>query len=456
MPVSLHPIGDLKRKMSPNPENIFTGKAKSPHKPMPAHALTSKLARPLRKLHLTLVASFLASALHAQDAVKAPAEPTFPATEPQAPTSFSDSATVAQFFFGKDNLPDTFYDEVQAWKEQYHIPISIGADHWFHIDRDEHIYGDGYGVPGESGTYYYYIDFDPSLQLESDFASEAGAHVQFRFRDSGDKLRAFYSGEYWFYEAYGYLKTNIGTFKAGQIVTQFGVAWDGTWWEGVPYFDGYKFDPDYGVGWDNEWKFSDHFLLDSVAQFFFASDGVNGSIPGADAESGSGLSEENTGVIRLVPTWKFDQDQSLAWGVSGLYGGIKGASVDPGVDSRRGVWGTDLTYTWKNFSVFGEYIDAYGATNPVRYVSGGPSDHVNSARIGVSYKYGPATFHINYSHGWDHQPRGQQYVFDPGVNFQMAKNIVLYLEYVKWDVTNRYGVTSKFDDGFESIIVWNL
>lgn len=390
-----------------------------------------------------------------QETIKAPANPTFPAIAPEARTSFGESTDLAQVFFGKNNFPDSFYDSVQAWKEKNHLPISIGANHWFHLDRDDRIYGNGYGVPGENGTYYYYIGLDPSFKLENDFFKEVGAHVQFRIRDD-DKLRPFYSDTYWFYEAYGYAKTSIGTFKAGQIVTEFGIPWDGTWWEGVPYFDGYKFDPDYGFSWDNTWKVSGHFAVDSAAQFFVASDGVNGSISGADAESGPGLAEENTGVVRLVPTWKFNDDTSLAWGVSGLVGGIKGAAAYRDVDGTRGVWGTDLTFTWKNFSVFGEYIDAYGTTNPVRYVSGGPSDHVNSARAGVSYKYGPATFHIVYSRGWDHNPGGHQFVFDPGLNLQLTKNVVLYAEYVKWDVTNQKGVTAEFDDGFELILVWNL
>lgn len=431
-----------------------------------SRALT-RAYRSARTLCSFAATAFFAQSVYAQDAVqpptqetlKAPANPTFPATASQVANSFGESTDLAQFLFGKDNFPDRTYDEFQAWKEKYHLPISIGANHWFHLDRDERIYGDGYGVPGEEGTYYYYIGLDPSFKvgdpLGDSFVDEVGAHVQFRIRD-GDKLRPFYSDTYWFYEAYGYAKTQIGTFKAGQIVTEFGIPWDGTWWEGVPYFDGYKFDPDYGISWDNTWKVSDRFSVASAVQFFFASDGVNGSIAGADAESGLGLAEENTGVIRLVPTWKFNQKTSLAFGVSGLVGGIKGAAAYKDVDGTRGVWGSDLTFTWKNFSIFGEYIDAYGATNPVRYVSGGPSDRVDSGRVGVSYKYGPATFHVNYSRGWDHNPSGHQFVFDPGLSLQIFKDLVLYAEYVKWDVTNQHGVTAKFDDGFELILVWNL
>lgn len=400
------------------------------------------------------------SNLQAQDAItppptKAPAGPPKPPATAAPPSTFAGSATVSEFLFGKDSAWDRTYDQIEAWKKDHGIPFSIGANNWFHIDRDEYVYGNGYGVPTESGTYYWYLQADPFFKIGDSFLEEVGGHVQFRFRDDeNDKLRAFYYDTYWFYEAYAYAKTKAGTFKAGQIVTEFGVPWDGTWWEGVPYFDGYKFDPDYGFGWDNTWKISDRFTVESAAQYFVASDRVNGSIPGADAESAPGGRERNTGVVRLVPTYKFNDDFKIAFGVSGLYGQVK--STSPLTDDTRGVFGTDLTLTYKNFSIFGEYIDEYGVTNPVRYVSGGPSDRVNSLRGGASYKYGPVTFHVNYSYGWDHHPDGHQYVFDPGLSVQMTKNVTLYAEYVKWDVTNRFGQTAKYDDGFELIAVWNL
>ncbi len=400
---------------------------------------------------------FITSTLCAQESDRAPANPPFPATAPQTASrsTFGGSSTLAEAIFGKDNVFDKTYDDIETWKEEWHIPFSVGANHWFHLDRDERIYGNGYGVPTESGTYYYYIGADPSFKIGDGWLKEVGGHVQFRFRDDqNDKLRAFYYDTYWFYEAYGYAKTNLGTFKAGQIVTEFGIPWDGTWWESVPYFDGYKFDPDYGFSWDNKWKVSEKLTIDSAAQYFVASDRVNGSLVGADAESAPGGRERNTGVVRLVPTYQFNDDLKVAWGVSGLYGQVK--SISPLTDDNRGVFGTDLMLTYKNFSIFGEYIDAFGVSNPARYVSGGPSDRVDSLRGGAAYKYGPVTFHVNYSYGWDHNPGGHQYIFDPGLSVQLTKDLVFYGEYVKWDVTDRFGNTAKFDDGFELILVWNL
>jgi hypothetical protein len=358
--------------------------------------------------------------------------------------------------FGKDNAWDKSYDEIEAWKKEHHLLFSVGANHWFHIDRDERIYGNGYGVPTESGTYYWYVGADSSFNVGDGFLKEIGAHLQFRFRDDAhDKLRAFYRDTYWFYEAYAYAKTAIGTFKAGEIVNEFGIPWDGTWWEGVPYFDGYKFNPDYGLTWDNVWNFSKVFSIQSAAQFFLSSNRVSGAIPNADPESTLGLSDRNKTILRVVPTWKLNQGMKLEWGMSGLVGRVKGPTTIRH-DSMRSAFGSDVTLTWNNLTMFGEYIDGFGVITPSRYVSGGPSDRIDSLRGGIAYKYGPATFHVNYSRGWDHNPGGHQFVFDPGLNIQVTKNVTLYVEYVKWDVTNRKGITAKYDDGFELIAVWNL
>ena len=377
----------------------------------------------------------------------APAAPT--------PTDFEHSDSVSQYLLGP-NIWDSTYDAIEQWKKDNHIPITIGGNSWWHIDRNEHIYGDGYGVPHERGTYYYFVDADPSYKFEPGaFVQEIGIHAEWRARDSDDHIRAFYLTNEWFYNAYAYAKTAWGDFKAGLITTDIGIPWDGTWWEGVPYFDGYKFDPAWGVTWQKPWKVNDTFHIDTDAQFYFIDGGINGSEPGADVLSVPGARERNTGVLRVVPTWELAKDTTLAVGASGLVGGITGGSAY-GLSSTREAWDAEATLTVKNWSIFGEVLRGYGVVNPANYVSGGPSDRVSSARGGIAYKYGPITWHVNYSYGWDQNPSGHQFVFDPGATIQLTKNITFYAEYVKWNVTNAQGVSSKYDDGFELILVWKL
>lgn len=374
---------------------------------------------------------------------------------PPSSPSFVDATTLSGYLLGASNAWDEAYDRTQQWKKDNHLPISIGANHWWHLDRDERIYGDGYGVPGERGTYYYYVAIDPSLKLDGEgFVREIGFHNQTRFRDSGDKLRSFYNDTIWTYETYAFAKTSLGTFKAGQIVQEFGIAWNNSWWEGVPYFDGYRFNPAWGFSWDRNWDVSSTFNVAGTFQYFIADDRVSGAIAGADAEASPPLDERNTFNFRLVPQWSLNADTKIALGVSVLTREIDDASI-AGVDSRQTAYAVDLTYTWRNLSIYGQYTDSHGVTTPARYVSGGPSDRQNSFEVGANYKLGPVSAHVNYSEGWDHNPDGEQYIFNPGLALLLSKATTAYVEYVKWDVTDSTGKTTNFDDGYELILVWN-
>lgn len=388
---------------------------------------------------------------------KAPLLPDAPPAAASGPSSFAESATFTEWLWGKGNALDAAYDNLQQWKKDNSIPISIGAHHWWHVDRSGYLYGDGYGIPGERGTYYYWLNFDPAYKLSGDgFLDEFGLHIQGRIRDSSDKLRGFYNSTAWTYEAYGYAKTDVGTFKAGQIVQDFSIAWDNSWYEGVSYFDEYRFNPSWGLSWNNTWKLSDSFSLDTTAQYFIQSDHVSGGLVNSSAATTEGLEERNTGILRLVPTWKLNEDTKLAWGSAVLARGIHDGGSDQDVDDSQVAWETDLTLTYKNFSVWGQYIDSYGVITPARYVSGGPSDRQNSISTGINYKIGPVAAHVNYSRGWDHNPGGHQDIFLPGLTFQLSKSLTLYADYVKWDVTNSAGSTSKYEDGFNFALVWNL
>jgi hypothetical protein len=371
-------------------------------------------------------------------------------------SSFAGSDSLSGYFLGRQNLLDATYDSVAQWKKEHHFPFGIGAHHWWHIDRGDQLYGNGYGWPGLRGTYFYWLDFDPSLKIEGDgFVSGIGIHAQGRFRDSNDKFRGFYRDNMWTYEAYAYAKTKAGTFKAGQIVQQFCIASDNSWWDGVSYYDEYRYNPSWGIAWENTWKASDRLGVDTALQYFLQGDRVSGALVNASADTTAGLRERNTGILRVVPTWKLNRDTKLTLGVAGLVRGIRGGETR-GVDDTQFAWDTDLTLTWRNFSIWGQYIDSHGVITPTRYVSGGPSSRQNSVSTGVNYKSGPVSAHVNYSREWDHHPGGHQSIFEPGITFQLTKNVTLYTEYVKWSVTNSRGATSKYDDGFEIALVWKF
>lgn len=385
---------------------------------------------------LALSAAALAPALYA-----APAAP--------APTPATARSTV----FG-----DTLFDDLKAKKDAAGFPISFGAWHWFRFG-DDGPGSNGYGIPGLRGTYYWTIDFDPKAKLDGPFFQEIGLHSQIRLREQGT-FRTFSENEIWPWEAYAYAKTSAGTFKAGQIWKRFGLDWDGVFYGNVAYFDGFKLDPDIGLSWEHTFKQSDHFKVDTIAQFFFQEDGINGTINGtingADAESSRFIREENTAVLRVVPTWTFKDGSILALGLSGSVGHLK--SPVAAWDDTYTAWAADLTYKNGNFSVFGEVAQSHGVINPTRYVSGGPSDRITDCLVGASYKTGPVTWRANYSVGRDDNPGGKQEFFLPGVTIALTRNVDLYLEYVKWTVDsfNNNKPKAVYEDGYQLILNWRF
>jgi hypothetical protein len=376
---------------------------------------------------------------------------------PPAPESAGPPDTLFKMIFGRNDVWDKTYDDWVQWKKDHNFPVTIGAQNWWNVDRGPHLYGNGYGVPGLRGTYYWFVNFDPSYKFKDEgFVQQIGLHLDGRIRDTDEKFRSFFGETYWFYELYAYADTKWGTFKVGEIAMDFGIPWDYCWWEGTPYFDGFKFNPAYGVSWHKDFKASSNFTIPITAQYFLREDNVSGAEPGADAESTPGLTEKNTFVARIVPTLQINKDTSLAVGASGLFGSVAKSYLYQGVDNQHGAWDAEATLKWKDATVFGEFLRSYGAASPARYVSGGPSDLMTTYRVGATYTFGPFTPHIEYSEEEDRHPTGRQHVFDVGVNTRLAKNITLYTEYVKWNVVNSAGVKSRFADGFELVVAWSF
>jgi len=364
------------------------------------------------------------------------------------------SHTVFGALLGPDNRWDTTFGDWQAWKKSRHLPITIGAYNWYHVNNGGPA-ASGYGIPGLRGTYFWYVTANPQLSLNDGVIHSFGAHVDFRFRDTADKFRSFFNHTYWFYEAYGYADTKFGRLKAGRISKRFGLDWDGTWWGNVQYFDGFKLAPDDGFSWENTWHFNKIFRLDSFVQYFIAPSNISGSLAGANPQSVPGSSERNVGVIRVVPTWQLTDQSSLAVGFSALAGKIR--NMSPGIgDDNQFAWAADITYRRGELRLFGEIDHSSGVLNQNRFVSGGPSDRITDLLTGISYKYGPITYRIVWSAGFDSNPSGHQYLWVPGITVAVTKNINFILDYVHWDVTDQTDNTTKFEDGFQLVLHWHL
>lgn len=412
------------------------------------------------------------SAVENQPSAEAPNNPEWSApANPQANSRVDSLLDFGEQIFsesGPDSLSDvlfpgscleTCYDSLQKLKQEYHVPISAEAWHWQHLNNGGPI-GSGYGIPTIRGTYFYSLKADPEMVWEPDgFLQKIGMHTDLRLREQ-DKFRSFYTGKVWLWEMYAWADTPVGRFKAGKIWRRFGLDWDGSFFGNVPYFDGFKLNPDYGVSWEHTWTPNEDFKIDSFAQFFIHEDGINGTLAGADSESVVGSSQRNTGVVRLIPTWTLSADSTFSLGLSGMAGEIVNNPLHVSVPHQvLGAWAVDATYTKGRWKVFGEVLQSYGVRNPVRFASGGPSNRTTDLLTGIHYKLGPTTWRCNYSAGFDDNPYGWQQMWVPGVTIALTKNIDFYADWVRWDVYNNATVPVKgghreIEDGFSFVINW--
>lgn len=367
----------------------------------------------------------------------------------EAPKSDLDSAVQSTIFSGDPE--SKLYDDVQKWKKDNHIPIEVGAWHWWHMNR-LHPHDFMYGQRGLEGTYYYYLKFDPEMGGEG--MPKFGAHIDARARDGEESFRPFYESNLWLWEAYGWVDLCDSRIKAGKIWRRFGLDWDGSWYGNVAYFDGWKLDPDWGASAEHTFKFNNGMTMPSFAQVFFAEDKVNGSISGADAESDDHASERESIVLRAVPTWTSEKLGEFAVGGSWQAGKIDSHDRS---DHTVTAGALDATWTKGHGKVFAEWLRSVGTRNSANYVTGGSSSGSTIEEIGGSYTYKFATFKANVSHGEYDSPGGAQVLYLVGVDLAVTKNVAFTVEYVRWDTkANRDAPRAFFEDGISFVINWHF
>ncbi|MBB5032004.1 hypothetical protein [Prosthecobacter vanneervenii] len=344
------------------------------------------------------------------------------------------------------------WDDLQARKNAL-VPITLGAWHWWRIPTGGPGFG-GYGSPTLPGTYYYYVQIDPLWYTGGKWVQSMGLHADMRFRE-GRAFRSTMSPVFWPFEAYAWAETTAGVFKAGQLRRRLGIEWDGSFYGNVAYYDGFKLNSDIGVSWEHTFWLRPKFSIESTAQFFFREDGISSGLSGADTESTSAFRLQNNAVFRVVPTWWISRTSSLALGLTGSIAQAK-AQLPGYRDHALSLWGIDLTYTRGRFKTFAEVLQRNGAVNPTRYVSGGMSTRTTDFIVGTSYATGPVTWRMAYSAGYDAHPGGRQFMFVPGVTIALTQNIDLYLEYVKWRVTNPIAGSTTYENGFQVALNWRF
>jgi len=334
------------------------------------------------------------------------------------------------------------------------ISLSAGAYYWFNLNRNSGKFN--FGIDGLENTYFWHVNSDIEHHLNQN--SSLGFHAEFRFRET-DKFRAFFEDKTWFHELYGFADTRYGRFRAGKMWSRFGLDWDGSWWGNVPYFDGFKLDPDWGVAWEYHREIKSNLSLALHTQFFFAEDQVNGSIVGADPESSDLYEDEHSFFLRAVPRREFTEHSALEVGVSLRIGTVKSSlGGEETVDSEA----VDITYAWRDLKLYAEYMRHAGTLHETHYVTGGSSDRIDSVLAGLHYTLhparfiGPVTLRHSYSRGKYKNPGGRQELFLYGLTANLNKWLTFYFEYVDWDVKPAGAPRISFEEGFQFILYWNL
>ena len=230
---------------------------------------------------------------------------------------------------------------------------------------------------------------------------------------------------------------------------------DGTFWATVPYYDGMKLDPEWGVSWEQTWAQDKRLEVDTSLQLFFAEDRVNGSIVGADAESTDDVDEATTFVARVVPRWWFDANTSLAVGFNALKADLDD-HTGTGQFTALSQYAVDVDFHWCGLRVLGEWARSNGAQNPAHYVTGGPSDIYDECTLGLEYKLGWLTLRGVWSRGEYKNPGGNQELWVVGPQLELTSWLALYIEYVHWTTQADGAPETLFEESVNFILNWHV
>jgi hypothetical protein len=278
-----------------------------------------------------------------------------------------------------------------------------------------------------------------------------GFHVEYRMRT--DKLRPFFTSPDWAQQAYMDVHVPFGVLKAGEMYKQFGIFTDYSFYGGLTYFDGIKYDPEWGVSYEGDNKINDWLSLQHDVQFFRNSQ-INGSLEGRDVVSDPTAHRENEFVARVVPRFKLADNVFFAVGPSFERGQVThtvGGTFLPTNDYwRTGVEATlDLGPTKLYGEVFRQNYNGpfYPYLPKVTYATVGlnsPIYHVPWLSTHINYGQGNYTTPAG-NVGVYGVPRGKEQLIQPGLVFTLGKGYAIYEEYNYWLQKPVPGTTNLFD-----------
>jgi len=250
-----------------------------------------------------------------------------------------------------------------------------------------------------------------------------GFHADYRFRTT--KLRSFFPGNTWLQEGYVSYATRLGQIRVGDFYRRVGLNWDGSFFGNIEYFDGLMLDPEFGVGFEGDHKFTNRLGADYSVQYFSTDARVNGSLPGRDFVSEPGAHAKNDITMRFAPVWNFDRRMSLAVGSSFAKGSI---DRDNGPHNERTQAAADATLKIGPWTAYGEIL-----RQTVNGIVVLPPQDATYALVGTRWTHGRFAPRLNFSQGDYHGLNGRrEYIIQPGITVELADGFSFIYEYDFW------------------------
>lgn len=323
------------------------------------------------------------------------------------------------------------------------LEIHGGATLWLYlpIDRESiegqpqnnlELYLASLNVTGRLGTFGIY--FNPS------------------FRDS--EARDFFTSNVWVEQAYAFWESQYLTLKLGKIHQALSLLEDDTFYYNIPYFDGLKYDSNYGVSGEGGYEHENGFGVTYYGQYFLLDAGTNGSLRDRDTVwVDKDVHRHHTTVLRVQPYYRFNEKASLRAGFAAEYTYVDFVESRPSHVFR---FSGDASFVYGPVRVFGEFLSQSGQTvvnfpiaskpTATGTTPGQASSHNRYALAGAEARLGPVTLRYAFSMAKYRDVSVTEMLHVPGITFTPQENICFMLEYVFWNHLGPGPASSTIDN----------
>ncbi|HEX7078939.1 MAG TPA: hypothetical protein VF363_10995 [Candidatus Eisenbacteria bacterium] len=286
-------------------------------------------------------------------------------------------------------------------------------------------------VPSRLEVYAFLLDLDGITRDRN-----AGVHAELRVRDT--KLRSFFLSNVWFQEVYGYLTTAAGDLRAGKVFRKVGLLWDDSFFGNVPYFNGLKLNPGYGVELAGSRGRGSRITVAYSGQLIANNDHVDGALPGRDVESDSLARMSDEWNARIVPTIALSPGASLAIGLSGSTAGIRRASL-AGKDFRVTQAAVDATLSAGPSVSYAELLSQVGERDDAAHPLSRPGyDTASYFLAGSRWQVHPRlNLRLNVSQALYRGGDAREFETVPGLVYRVREGVSVIAEFDYWELRPR-------------------